>query len=57
MAVKVDVELCTGCESCVDVCPTEAITVPDDVAVVEADECNECGACVDECPQDALTLD
>ena len=57
MAAQVDVELCNACESCVDVCPTEAITVPGDVAVVDADECNECGACVDECPNEALSLD
>ncbi|MEW8959480.1 MAG: 4Fe-4S binding protein [Moorella sp. (in: firmicutes)] len=56
MAVRVDEEKCTGCGSCVDVCPVEAITV-DGVAVVNADECLECGTCVEECPNGALSLD
>ncbi len=56
MAVTVDVEKCTGCGTCVDVCPVEAITVENDVAVVDEAECVECGACADECPNDALSL-
>lgn len=55
MAVRVDEEKCTGCGSCVEVCPTAAITVKD-IAVVNEDECVECGSCVDECPNGALSL-
>ena len=57
MAVTVDSDKCSGCKSCVDVCPTEAIAVNDDgKAVVDADACGECGACVDECPNEAISL-
>ena len=56
VAVTVDVEKCTGCGACVDVCPVEAITVKNDVAVVDEAECVECGACADECPNEALSL-
>ncbi|HOM56956.1 MAG TPA: 4Fe-4S binding protein [Candidatus Latescibacteria bacterium] len=57
MPAVVNKEECTGCGSCVEVCPSEAITMDDDVAVVNPEECTECGACVDECPSEAITLE
>lgn len=57
MPAIVDPEKCTGCGSCVDICPTEAIHLNDDgKAVVDPDKCGDCGACVDECPSEAITL-
>ena len=57
MPAKVDAETCTGCESCVDSCPLEAIEMKDDVAVIDDDTCTDCGACVDACPVEAITVD
>ena len=57
MAVKVDLEKCTGCGSCVEACPTEALSMASDKVVVDADACIDCGVCIDECPVDALALD
>ena len=57
MAAKVDPEKCTGCGACADECPTDAIEMQDDKAVVNEDECVDCGACVDVCPSEAITLD
>jgi ferredoxin len=57
MAAKVDPEKCTGCGACADECPTDAIEMKDDKAVVNEDECVDCGACVDVCPSEAITLD
>ncbi|HOF61989.1 MAG TPA: 4Fe-4S binding protein [Candidatus Latescibacteria bacterium] len=57
MPAVVNKEECTGCGSCVEVCPSEAITMDDDVAVVNPEECTDCGACVDECPSEAITLE
>ncbi len=57
MPAKVDPEQCTGCESCVDSCPLEAIEMKDDIAVVDEEKCGDCGACVDVCPVEAITLD
>ena len=55
MPIKVIVEKCDACEACVEVCPTEAITV-DEHAVVDNEECIDCEACIDECPTGALEL-
>ena len=41
---KVDIEKCSACETCVDVCPTESISIVDGHAVIDEDECIECGA-------------
>ena len=55
MSAKVDEGTCTGCGSCVEVCPVEAITA-EDTAKIDPAQCNECGACVEECPSDAISL-
>ncbi len=53
--LTVDTESCIGCGACVDVCPYGALTLVDDVAVVN-EACTACGACLGECPVDALSL-
>lgn len=57
MPVEVDQDKCTGCESCVEECPSEAISVVDEKAVVDADACVECGVCVDACPEEAISME
>ena len=57
MPAKVDCEKCTGCESCVDECPSEAIKMVDDKAEISADLCVDCGVCVDECPVEAISME
>ncbi|MDP8226353.1 4Fe-4S dicluster domain-containing protein [bacterium] len=55
MAVKIDKEKCVGCGVCVDVCPTEALSIEDDIAVCDADKCVDCGVCIPECPTEAIS--
>ena len=63
MTLKVDIEKCTGCGTCVENCPVEAIKLVQPVgvavsrnavAVIDEDTCIECGMCVDECPESAI---
>jgi len=51
---QVDVEKCSGCETCVDVCPNEAISMVGGHAFIDPEECLECGICFDECPEEAI---
>jgi len=55
MKVLIDHSECTGCGSCVDVCPVEAISIVDEKAVV-SDECTLCGMCVDSCEFEAIEM-
>ena len=57
MAAVVDKDTCTGCESCVDACPVEAISMVEGLAEISADDCIDCGACVGECPVEAISMD
>lgn len=55
MVVNVDKEKCTGCGTCEETCPVEAIKVKEK-AEVDEETCIDCGTCVDECPEEALSL-
>jgi electron transport complex protein RnfB len=54
----VDADECTGCETCLERCQIEAITIgADDVAEINLDRCIGCGLCVTTCPTAALRLE
>ena len=57
MPAKIDKETCTGCEACIDSCPSEAIVMEDGKAVVIEDNCVDCAVCVDECPVEAISME
>lgn len=57
MTAKVNANSCTGCGACVDECPAAAITLVDDIAVVEEGDCLDCGVCEDACPNGAISLE
>lgn len=49
---------CAGCGECVGVCPTEAIFLTDNGAIVtDATNCIKCCACVKVCPIGARKFD
>ena len=53
--IQYDKEKCTGCGTCEETCPVEAIKVKEK-AEVDEETCIDCGTCVDECPEEALSL-
>jgi Fe-S-cluster-containing hydrogenase component 2 len=57
MPAKVDKKKCTGCESCVPECPSDAIKMVNDKAIVDIDACVDCGVCVDTCTVEAITME
>lgn len=53
----VEIDACTGCETCLDRCQMNAIRMNDEgLAVVHEDRCIGCGLCVITCPTEALKL-
>jgi len=56
MAAKIDEEKCTGCESCVEDCPVEAIKLVDSVVRIDSELCTDCGTCIDACPVEAISM-
>ncbi len=53
----IDPEACTGCGTCVERCPTDAIELNDE-GIAERDEqsCFGCGVCARFCPEEAISL-
>lgn len=51
---KVDVSLCTGCETCVSSCPTNAIVMENGKARILETACRNCRKCVRVCPVGAI---
>jgi|GEM_PF-252476 len=52
--VYVDIEKCTGCGTCAEACPVEAISLVGGTAEVDQEKCTDCEACVEVCPNGAM---
>ena len=52
-SVYLDVEKCNGCTTCLKHCPTEAIRIRDNHAVINQERCIDCGECIRVCPNKA----
>ncbi len=50
-------KMCAGCAVCIDTCPSDAITMNGDTALIDQENCIRCGTCHDICPQDAVRHD
>lgn len=52
----VDETLCSSCETCLDRCFFDAISMSDQAAFVDSEKCLGCGVCTVVCPTEALKL-
>lgn len=46
-------DTCIACGSCIDECPTEAIS-EGDIYKIDPDACIDCGNCAEVCPTDSI---
>lgn len=61
MKVKVDADLCTGCELCIDTCP-EVFEMKDDVSVAKAEDVSsdledDVREASEDCPVEAIIIE
>jgi heterodisulfide reductase subunit A2 len=56
IAARVKEEQCSGCRTCLDICPYKAITFHEEKKQASVDEtmCRGCGTCVATCPSGAI---
>ncbi len=56
LATIPDESLCTACGTCIDYCPTLAISIKDKKAEIETKRCIGCGQCELKCPNGVIKL-
>jgi ferredoxin len=56
-------EECINCTACESECPNSAISVGEDIFIVDADKCTECvghfekSQCIEACPVECIIID
>ena len=53
---RVDMELCIGCENCIEQCPVSALSMKDGLPEADTDRCITCFCCQEMCPEKAISL-
>lgn len=49
-------DLCVGCSTCIKWCPSKAITLKNEKAVIDSSLCVGCGECILSCPEKAIKI-
>lgn len=57
ITVKVDEDLCVGCEECLEVCVFRGMEMIDGIAQVNQERCLGCGRCESKCPNEAISIE
>lgn len=52
--ISINFEVCNGCGSCVEICPTGALLLQNGKAGFDLSLCDGCEVCVDSCPLGAI---
>lgn len=53
---SINMEKCTLKQDCIQACPVEALTIQDEMLLVDEKKCLGCGLCVTACPEGALQM-
>ena len=55
---RIDPDLCSACETCIDRCPPEALAMGNnEVPEVNLDRCFGCAVCATGCPEEAIVME
>lgn len=54
---ETDEDECTGCGSCVEICPVDALKLEDEIPRVDEEWCIGCGVCATVCPSGAIKME
>ncbi len=55
VTLELDTEKCTGCGTCLQVCPHGVLALENKKSqIIDRDACMECGACALNCPVEAI---
>lgn len=60
MIERIDIERCTGCFVCVDVCPMDVLRVDEEMGlpvIRYPEDCMTCYNCEIQCPEDCIEVD
>jgi pyruvate formate lyase activating enzyme len=47
---------CLGCQTCIEICPNQCLTMTDSGLIIDRERCQGCGACAEACPTGALEI-
>ena len=56
ITIRIDDKQCTRCYTCIESCPTDALSLDKGIFVHNAYECSYDEVCMDVCPENAIKI-